>query len=106
MGDSYGPGSAGHQPSPDGLLPAFDGNTKPQEGQTPIFAVDFGTVVFCVRFARSRRYPGPAAETGTLTIEGEAIMTDRGVTIVTGGASGIGLAIAKALLGEGWKVII
>jgi NAD(P)-dependent dehydrogenase (short-subunit alcohol dehydrogenase family) len=33
-------------------------------------------------------------------------MTDRGVTIVTGGASGIGLAIAKALLGEGWKVII
>jgi len=33
-------------------------------------------------------------------------MTDRGVTIVTGGASGIGLAIAKALLGEGWKIII
>jgi NAD(P)-dependent dehydrogenase (short-subunit alcohol dehydrogenase family) len=31
---------------------------------------------------------------------------DRGVTIVTGGASGIGLAIAKALLGEGWKLII
>jgi NAD(P)-dependent dehydrogenase (short-subunit alcohol dehydrogenase family) len=33
-------------------------------------------------------------------------MTDRGVAIVTGGASGIGLAIAKALLGDGWKVII
>ncbi len=33
-------------------------------------------------------------------------MTDRGVTIVTGGASGIGLAIARALLGDGWKVII
>src|SRR5438105_3926475 len=31
---------------------------------------------------------------------------DRGVTIVAGGASGIGLAIAKALLGEGWKLII
>jgi NAD(P)-dependent dehydrogenase (short-subunit alcohol dehydrogenase family) len=31
---------------------------------------------------------------------------DRGVTIVTGGASGIGLAIAKALLGEGWKLIV
>jgi NAD(P)-dependent dehydrogenase (short-subunit alcohol dehydrogenase family) len=33
-------------------------------------------------------------------------MADRGVVIVTGGASGIGLAIAKALLGEGWKLII
>ena len=33
-------------------------------------------------------------------------MTDRGVAIVTGGASGIGLAIAKGLLGDGWKVII
>src|ERR1700710_2856195 len=33
-------------------------------------------------------------------------MTDRGVAIVTGGASGIGLAIARALLGDGWKVII
>jgi NAD(P)-dependent dehydrogenase (short-subunit alcohol dehydrogenase family) len=28
------------------------------------------------------------------------------VAIVTGGASGIGLAIAKALLGEGWKLIL
>jgi NAD(P)-dependent dehydrogenase (short-subunit alcohol dehydrogenase family) len=33
-------------------------------------------------------------------------MTERGVAIVTGGASGIGLAIAKALLGEGWKILI
>ena len=33
-------------------------------------------------------------------------MTDRGVAIVTGGASGIGLAIAKALLGDGWKMMI
>ena len=33
-------------------------------------------------------------------------MTDRGVAIVTGGASGIGLAIGKALLGDGWKLII
>src|ERR1700744_1784346 len=33
-------------------------------------------------------------------------MTDRGVAIVTGGASGIGLAIAKALLGNGWKILI
>ena len=33
-------------------------------------------------------------------------MADRGVAIVTGGASGIGLAIAKALLGEGWKLLI
>jgi hypothetical protein len=37
---------------------------------------------------------------------GQAIMTDRGVAIVTGGASGIGLAIAKALLGDGWKLVI
>src|SRR6201989_2591660 len=33
-------------------------------------------------------------------------MTDRGVAIVTGGASGIGLAIAKALRGDGWKLVI
>jgi NAD(P)-dependent dehydrogenase (short-subunit alcohol dehydrogenase family) len=33
-------------------------------------------------------------------------MADRGVAIVTGGASGIGLAIAKALLGDGWKLVI
>ena len=33
-------------------------------------------------------------------------MIDRGVAIVTGGASGIGLAIAKALLGDGWKILI
>jgi NAD(P)-dependent dehydrogenase (short-subunit alcohol dehydrogenase family) len=33
-------------------------------------------------------------------------MTDRGIAIVTGGASGIGLAIAKALLGDGWKLVI
>jgi NAD(P)-dependent dehydrogenase (short-subunit alcohol dehydrogenase family) len=33
-------------------------------------------------------------------------MVERGVAIVTGGASGIGLAIAKALLGEGWKLIL
>jgi NAD(P)-dependent dehydrogenase (short-subunit alcohol dehydrogenase family) len=33
-------------------------------------------------------------------------MTDRGAAIVTGGASGIGLAIAKALLGDGWKLIL
>lgn len=39
-------------------------------------------------------------------MKGEAILTDRGVAIVTGGASGIGLAIAKALLGDGWKLII
>ena len=33
-------------------------------------------------------------------------MKDHGVAIVTGGASGIGLAIAKALVGEGWQVLI
>ena len=33
-------------------------------------------------------------------------MTDRGVAIVTGGASGIGLATARALLADGWKIMI
>ncbi|MBC7577352.1 MAG: SDR family oxidoreductase [Tardiphaga sp.] len=36
----------------------------------------------------------------------EPVARDLGVAIVTGGASGIGLAIAKALVGEGWKVLI
>jgi NAD(P)-dependent dehydrogenase (short-subunit alcohol dehydrogenase family) len=31
-------------------------------------------------------------------------MTDRGVAIVTGGGCGIGLAIAKALLSDGWRL--
>ena len=31
---------------------------------------------------------------------------DHGVAIITGGASGIGLAIAKAAVGEGWKVLL
>src|SRR5882724_10884162 len=33
-------------------------------------------------------------------------MTDRGVAIVTGGASAIGLATARALLADGWKIMI
>jgi NAD(P)-dependent dehydrogenase (short-subunit alcohol dehydrogenase family) len=33
-------------------------------------------------------------------------MADRGIVVVTGGASGIGLAIADGLLNEGWKVLI
>src|SRR3981081_2337138 len=38
--------------------------------------------------------------------QGEGTMTDRGVAIVTGGASGIGLATARALLADGWKIMI
>lgn len=33
-------------------------------------------------------------------------MTDRGIVVVTGGASGIGLAAARELLREGWCVLI
>jgi NAD(P)-dependent dehydrogenase (short-subunit alcohol dehydrogenase family) len=33
-------------------------------------------------------------------------MAGKGVTIITGGASGIGLAIAHALLADGWKLIL
>jgi len=33
-------------------------------------------------------------------------MTDRSVAVVTGGGSGIGLAIARSLLHDGWKVVI
>src|SRR5947208_3040667 len=36
----------------------------------------------------------------------QGLMVERNVAIVTGGASGIGLAIAKTLLGEGWKLIL
>jgi len=43
----------------------------------------------------------PGSQDRRVNDQGEAIMTDRGVAIVTGGASGIGLAIAKALLGDG-----
>jgi hypothetical protein len=60
----------------DGLMPAFDENTKP-------------------------RRPGfdPAAKTGALTIKEEANVTDRCCGGVTGRTSGIGLAIAKVMLG-------
>jgi NAD(P)-dependent dehydrogenase (short-subunit alcohol dehydrogenase family) len=51
-------------------------------------------------------WPHEAGGKDRLIKQGQAIMTDRGVAIVTGGASGIGLAIAKALLGDGWKIVI
>ena len=33
-------------------------------------------------------------------------MADKGAAIVTGGASGIGFAVARQLLGDGWSVVI
>ena len=33
-------------------------------------------------------------------------MDTKGTVFVTGGASGIGLAIARSLLDEGWRVVI
>jgi NAD(P)-dependent dehydrogenase (short-subunit alcohol dehydrogenase family) len=36
----------------------------------------------------------------------EREMDAKGTVFVTGGASGIGLAIARSLLGEGWRVVI
>jgi short chain dehydrogenase len=51
-------------------------------------------------------WPHEAGGKDRLIKQGQAIMTDRGVAIVTGGASGIGLAIAKALLGDAWKIVI
>jgi hypothetical protein len=39
MISSYGPATAGSSPSLDGLLPAFDGNTKPPA--TGFFVADF-----------------------------------------------------------------
>src|SRR4051794_14304464 len=95
------PAAPGHQPSSNGLLPAFDGNTKPSAAPTrdPGARLRASGILcqICVFGVGARP---------THQRSGEAVMTDRGVTIVTGGASGIGLAIAKALLGEGWKVII
>jgi NAD(P)-dependent dehydrogenase (short-subunit alcohol dehydrogenase family) len=38
--------------------------------------------------------------------QGHHMNKDHGVAIITGGASGIGLAIAKAAVGEGWKVLL
>src|SRR5882724_10854901 len=94
-----GPAAPGHQPSTNGLLPAFDGNTKPSAtpNRDPGSRLWVGGILCQICLFRSGARP-------THQQSGEAVMTDRGVTIVTGGASGIGLAIAKALLGEGWKV--
>jgi len=95
------PAAPGHQPSSNGLLPAFDGNTKPSAAPTRdpgarLWASGILCQIACSGSAPDRR----------INNQGRPSMTDRGVTIVTGGASGIGLAIAKALLGEGWKVNI
>jgi hypothetical protein len=81
----------------DGLLPAFNGNTK--TSATGFFAADSvrAPVEACKRQSSKDR---------RVKDWGRPSSTDRGVAIVTGGAFGIGLVIAEALLADGWKLIL
>jgi NAD(P)-dependent dehydrogenase (short-subunit alcohol dehydrogenase family) len=39
-------------------------------------------------------------------LEGEVFLSQEQTVLVTGGASGIGLAIIEAILAEGWRAIV
>jgi NAD(P)-dependent dehydrogenase (short-subunit alcohol dehydrogenase family) len=85
------------KPALAGLIARF---RRKYQAHSRLSSISFYAEAFRARILRKRQ------KTGHVSNREQGIMTDRGVAIVTGGASGIGLAIAKALLGDGWKILI
>ena len=54
----------------------------------------------------ARRFFGDALGRTQPNEDLEEVMSDRQIVLVTGGASGIGLAIVEAVLAEGWRAIV